>query len=159
MHDLIVKSIAAALIAGVLGPMLAVFLTPMYVLFRKIYIVPFKRKKLLQKAIEQGHVVTAKYVRSHDIIDGKSDFNSMPTGKTSTWYTYEYNGKTYKYHAMSRWGSSDQLTLYFIKNPRKADVADELGLSETPWFRCYLLMATVCIIGVFVIGVIYIYGM
>ena len=66
-------------------------------------------------------------------------------------YSYEVNGKAYHYRLVSTTGIPDTITLYYIKKPRKATLANDLGNWESPWFKYYLaislLVAIITVIG------------
>ena len=67
-------------------------------------------------------------------------------------YSYEVNGKSYRYRLMSTTGIPETITLYYIKNPRKATLPLELGIFEFPWLKYYLEIALVVAIATFIVG-------
>lgn len=146
--------IAKVLISIPFGIVISLFITPIFIFMRKIFYGPLTNKKLLEKAIKDGHVVQAKLIKRYDV---KQDSEKMrmgngmgmvPTGEQEGVYEYEYNGKTYRYHAISAHIGqelSKNATLYFIKNPRKAATKKELFLTaKSPWIVSYLILS-VCI--------------
>ena len=55
------------IIVGIMcGITLGIPFTPIVCLMRHLFIVPFRYKKMLNKAIEQGHVVKAKLIKVKD---------------------------------------------------------------------------------------------
>ena len=67
-------------------------------------------------------------------------------------YSYEVNGKSYRYRLVSTTGIPETITLYYIKNPRKATLPLELGIFESPWLKYYLVIALVVAIATFAVG-------
>lgn len=63
-------------------------------LFKESYVLSFLEKKLLDKAIEEGHIAKAKLRKEHDT-NNYTEFGVYSTGKKMATYEYNYNGKTY----------------------------------------------------------------
>lgn len=127
--------IARVIVAMCFGIALSLFITPVYIFIRKIMYGPFLNKKLLKKAIDAGHIVQAKQVKSYSAGD-----------KEHLIYEYEWNGKTYKCRGISNsyTGNPSSFELYFIKNPRKVANCDELYLTaKSPWIVSYLIIALI----------------
>ena len=77
-----------------------------------------------QRFMEQARRVTARLVRS--VLPRAGDgINNMYTAV----YEYEYNGKKYRYRIMSYYEPPDELTLYFINDPRRAAIEADI------WFQ------------------------
>lgn len=146
------KIIAYILIGIFGGPVASVVLTPIVCLLRKIFYIPLIREKLREKAKEKGHVVQATLQKHHNIRRYDTGFGPMSTMKEFGTYTYSVNGKQYKYQHITTRGLHDNLTLYYIKNPRKATVGGDLGNWETPWFKIYLIVSLVVAIITFIVG-------
>lgn len=131
-----------------LGPVASLAITPLFCLLRMLFYVPFIRKSLQEEAERKGNVVEAHLLKSHDIRDG----NGMPTMEEMGTYSYEVNGKSYRYRLMSTTGIPETITLYYIKNPRKATLAHDLGTWEFPWLKYYLVIALVVAIATVAVG-------
>ena len=76
----------------------------------------------------------------------------MPTMEEMGTYSYEVNGKSYRYRLLSTTGIPETITLYYIKNPRKATLDNDLGNGESPWLKYYLVIALVVAIATFAVG-------
>lgn len=135
----------------IIGPALSVIITPIFCLLRKMFIVPFLRKGLLEKAKRKGHIVKAHLVKTVPVYD----FKLGTTDKQRGYYKYECNGKEYEYVCESYYEPGQELTLYYVKNPRKACLDRYLGMSERVWPKYYLLISVIMAVVVFVIGVNY----
>lgn len=146
------KIIAYVLIGIFLGPVASLAITPVFCLLRKIFYVPLIREKLREKAKEEGHVVQATLQKHHNIRRYDTGFGPMSTMKEFGTYTYSVNGKQYKYQHITARGLHNNLTLYYIKNPRKATVGGDLGNWETPWFKFYLIISLLVAVITFVVG-------
>ena len=143
------KIIACALIGIFSGPIFSLAVTPIFCLLRTIFYVPFIRKKLLEKAKQQGHIFEATLKKSYDVME-----DGLPTAKEIGVYRYQYKGKTRKYRAITITGLKKTITLYYIKNPKRATVANDLGNWEIPWFRSYLIISLIITVGAFIAGMI-----
>lgn len=146
------KIIAYMLIGIFGGPVASIVLTPIVCLLRKIFYIPLIREKLRENAKKKGHVVQATLQKHHNIRRYDTGFGPMSTMKEFGTYTYSVNGKQYKYQHITTRGLHDNLTLYYIKNPRKATVGGDLGNWETPWFKIYLIVSLVVAIITFIVG-------
>lgn len=139
----------------ILSPIFSIFATPIFCLLRKVYYVPIINQKLLKKAIQEGHIVEAKLIKEHDITTTPTGFDKgmVDSGKVMGTYIYEYKGKKYKTRRISRNGLSEEITLYFIKKPRKATSASEIGYSESNWFLYYIIISLILfIVFLFLLG-------
>lgn len=146
------KIIAYILIGIFLGPVASLAITPVFCLLRKIFFVPIIRGKLRESAEKKGHVVQATLQKHHTINNHETGFGPVPTMREMGTYVYTVGGKSYKYQHITARGLHDTLTLYYIKNPRKATVGGDLGNWETPWFRFYLIISLVVAVVTFVVG-------
>ena len=135
------KIIAYVLIGVFLGPVASLAITPVFCLLRKLFFVPFIRKSLREKAERKGHVVEAHLLKSHNIRNHNTDGVPLPTMEDMGIYSYEVNGKTYRYRLLSTTGIPQTITLYYIKQPRKATLANDLGNWESPWLKFYLIIS------------------
>ena len=142
-----VKIIAYVLIGIFLGPVASLAITPLFCLLRKLFYVPFIRKSLREKAERKGNVVEAHLLKSHN-----ADGIGMPTMEDMGTYSYEVNGKSYRYRLLSTTGIPKTITLYYIKNPRKATLANDLGNWESPWLKYYLVIALLVAIATVIVG-------
>lgn len=135
------RIIAYVLIGIFLGPVASLAITPLFCLLRKLFYVPFIRKSLQEKAERKGNVVEAHLLKSHNIRNYDADGIGMPTMEDMGTYSYEVNGKSYRYRLLSTTGIPKNITLYYIKNPRKATLDNDLGNGESPWLRYYLIIS------------------
>lgn len=146
------KIIAYVLIGVFLGPVASLAITPVFCLLRKLFFVPFIRKSLREKAERKGHVVEAHLLKSHNIRNHNTDGVPLPTMEDMGIYSYEVNGKTYRYRLLSTTGIPQTITLYYIKQPRKATLANDLGNWESPWLKFYLIISLLVAVATVVIG-------
>jgi len=145
--------IVALLILSVgTGLILSVFVTPVFCIFRKIFIVPFLQKRILQKAIAQGHVVQAHMVKSEDVYHATGGEGVYMTNQIKYTYRYEYNGKTYTYRGYSPMQEPPEITLYFERNPKRAVTKREVGFLESNWKKYYLVFAVLIAAATFFVG-------
>ena len=147
-----VKIIFYVLMGIFLGPVASLVITPVFWLLRTLFYVPFICKSLQEEAERKGNVVEAHLLKSHDIRTYDADGIGMPTMEEMGTYSYEVNGKSYRYRLMSTTGIPETITLYYIKNPRKATLAHDLGTWEFPWLKYYLVIALVVAIATVAIG-------
>ena len=133
-----------------MAPFFAIFATPIMVYFRIIFYVPFIREKLLQKAKADGHIIEAKLQKTYDDRDKDGNWTGAKVGV----YVYEYKGRKRKVRLSSHWGLSDAETLYYIKNPKKAMPASQLGVCEQPWIKMYFLTCGVLAVIFSIIGIV-----
>lgn len=146
------KVIACVLIGFFLGPVASLAITPLFSILRKVFFVPIIRKSLREKAERKGHVIAASLQKSHNIRNHDKDFGGLPTMKEMGIYSYQVNGKSYSYRFITSNRLPEELTLYYIKKPRKATVANDLGNWETPWIKNYLIIASLVAIVTVVVG-------
>ena len=112
MENMQIAFIAASVVAA---PFIALFTTPIAVLMYKMFCIPFMRKKLLEKAITDGHIVQAKLVRERADYDPNDRLTDVATSRvTSGKYEYEYQGKVYYTHST---GSLPRSNIPVIKAP------------------------------------------
>ena len=133
-----------------MAPFFAIFATPIMVYLRIVFYVPFIREKLLQKAKSDGHIIEAKLQKTYDDRDKDGNW----TGATVGVYVYEYKGRTRKTRLSSHWELSDTVNLYYIKNPKKAMPASQLGVCEQPWIKMYFLTCAVLAVIFSIIGIV-----
>lgn len=138
------ETIANLILAFCFGFVIAIFITPIFVYLKKIMYHPTQKKKLLDEAIKKGHVVTAKLIKTHDI-NKHTEMGVHPTGQKMATYEYSYNGKTYRRKFMSFNKFGEEVDLYFISNPRKAEFGGNLWTTaKNHWIRSFLLMTVLC---------------
>ena len=136
------ETIAGIMIGIFAGPIFAIGLTPIVMLLRAIFVLPFLRKGYKERAIEKGNVIQAKLVKHHNVYKHNSTINRKQISAEQLGvYEYEYKGKKRKYYCSSFNNLNDTITLYYIKNPKKATVARDLGTREVPWIKTYLILS------------------
>lgn len=140
-----VKLIALVITGVFLGPIASLVITPIFCFLRKIFIVPFIRKDLLEKAKIDGHVVEAHLQKKHSLGD-------EPVMREMGTYLYYVNGKKYKYQHITELGLDETIPLYYVKKPRKATVGGDLGNWESPWFKFYLIISLIAAIITVIVG-------
>ena len=145
-----VKILIWAIVGIGMAPYFAIFATPIMVYLRIVFYVPFIREKLLEKAKADGHIIEAKLQKTYDDRDKDGNW----TGKTVGVYVYEYKGRTRKTRLSSHWELSDTVNLYYIKNPKKAMPASQLGVCEQPWIKMYFLTCGVLAVIFTIIGIV-----
>ena len=137
--------IANLILAFCFGFTIAIFITPIFVYLKKVMYHKTQNKKWLDKAIKDGHIVTAKKIKEHDLYRNTNNGLRVTDNSTMATYQYTYNGKTYKKKFVSYNNQSDEINLYFINNPRKAECGTNLWVSaKNHWIRSYLLMVLLC---------------
>lgn len=148
-----IEIITNLILALSFGIAIALFITPIFVYLKKIMYHKTQNKKWLDKAIKDGHIVTAKKIKEHDLYRNTNNGLRVTDNSTMATYQYTYNGKTYKKKFVSYNNQSDEINLYFINNPRKAECGTNLWVSaKNHWIRSYLLMVlAVAIISLFIL--------
>ena len=139
----------------VYGLLVSIAITPLFCFVRKIWYVPLVQKKYVKKAIEDGRVVQAKLMKSWDSWNQSESGAIIASNEVLGVYTYEYKGKKYKYRASSTSHLADELTLYFLKNPRKASLENEIGFRESNWIQYYFVIAAIGCVKYMLFGVTY----
>ncbi len=131
------EQIAEIIFALSIALAFSIFLTPVVVAIRKLFYAPSKNEELVQKAIEKNHVVSAKLIKHWDL-ESVDDPGNMY--KEMGIYQYEYHGKTYKYRFIGTTPLPENLTRYFVNNPRKVTSRNELYLlKRSPWIKLFFL--------------------
>lgn len=150
------KLIACIIFGLAIGLVVALFITPIFCFLRLIFYVPFARKKLLEKAKENGHVIEAHLTKKHSLMPG-DDNSTVTTPQEMGTYIYYVNGKKYKYRFMTdaNPGLDKTITLFYIKNPRKAEVGGNLGNKEVPWIKSYLMISLIVTVLASILMMIY----
>ena len=145
-----IKILIWAIVGIGMAPFFAIFATPIMVYLRIVFYVPFIREKLLQKAKDAGHVIEAKLQKTYDDRDKDGNWIGAMVGV----YVYEHKGRTRKTRLSSHWELSDTVNLYYIKNPKKAMPASQLGVCEQPWIKMYFLTWGVLSVVFTIIGIV-----
>ena len=114
----------------------AAIVFPWYLISTTIDRSPKRQEKALRKAIEQGHVVTAVFVRSYQKEKGN--------GRQCD-YKYEVNGKTYTCSIFSD-NPPGTMKLYYVRNPKNANIATAINVSEKNWILRFVIIAAIIII-------------
>ena len=125
----------------VMGMMLSVFLTLGFYVLRGIFYVPFIRRRLVETAEREGHMVQARLLKQREVYEEHPKLGYTGSGKQRALYQYECQGKTYRYSYTTRGSVPEELTLYFLSCPRKACLSHELGLWEFRWFWYYIVFS------------------
>ena len=109
-----------AICATVIAPPTGVLVLPFVLLFRIMFVWPWQRNELLERAIKNGTVVTARYVKTTGYMH-RGESGTYPTGNVTGLYEYEYNGKKIRKRLTGRRNSDlvREVELYFVKNPKK----------------------------------------
>jgi hypothetical protein len=89
----------------------------------------------MRKAIEQGHVVTAVFVKSYQKEKGN--------GRQCD-YKYEVNGKTYRRSIFSD-NPPRTMQLYYVRNPKNANIATAINVSEKNWVLRFVIIAAIIV--------------
>lgn len=119
---------------------IAMVITPIFVYLKKVMYHPTRKKKLLDEAIKNGHVVKAKLIKEQDVREN-TRWGAHYTGKKMATYEYSYNGKIYRRQFMSFNKFANEVDLYFISNPRKAQFGGDLWVTaKNHWIRSFFLM-------------------
>lgn len=119
--------------------MAAVFVFPAYLFSSMITGSPKRNQKAVAKAIERHHVVTATLIKAGPLVFDVPGVTAPGPHRRGV-YEYTYKGRRYKYYFWAN-NPPSRLTLYFLKNPKKATVDKALFDSETSWMRIYLIIA------------------
>lgn len=125
----------------IMGMMLSVFLTLGFYVVRGMFYVPFIRRRLVETAEREGHVVQARLLKQRDVYTDDPRLGNTASGKQRALYQYEYRGKAYRYSYTTSGIVPEELTLYFQSRPRKACLSRELGLREFRWLRYYIIFS------------------
>lgn len=115
-----------------------VFVFPIYLISSAITRSKKRRERVKQRAIEQGHVVTAKLIKTSHTIRNVPGTHMLYSRKGT--YEYTYNGKKYKFSGWFQ-DPKPELILYFDKKPSKATVENDLNDSNINWFWIYATTA------------------
>ena len=122
---------------------ITIVLTPIFIYLKKVIYHPFLKKKLLDAAIKKGHIVKAKLIKEQDIKEYTQQ-GSYYTGERMATYEYSYNGKTYRRRFMSFNKFADEVNLYFIRNPAKAEFGGDIWTTaKNHWIRSFLILTLV----------------
>ncbi len=138
------KLIAYIIFGMAVGLVASLFITPIFCFLRVVFFVPFARRKYLEKAKKDGHVVEAYLKKKHSLMPG-DDNSTVTTPQEMGTYIYYVNGRKYKYRLMTdaKPGLDKTITLFYIKRPRKAEVGGNLGNREVPWIKSYLIISLI----------------
>lgn len=158
-EDMIACIVLYAIISIMAGPFLSVFITPIYCVVRSILYVPAIQNRLMEEAKSKGHVVQATLIKTKKIMyrtDNNGDRMYDPHQKGK--YKYQVNGRNYTRTLMMDSISvdfDDEVTLYWLKKPRRAHSYGNLGYFELPHpFLSWLLISVLSTVAIFVISMI-----
>lgn len=124
-------------LALVSGLPLAPFLSLLYTYF----VASFQKKKKLQQAINAGHIVEA-YLEKRYAPRGTPE----STDRYFATYSFDWKGKKYQRRFKYLNEPPAQLTMYFVKNPKKAEPQNSFIGMETgllPFFIVGVVVAFV----------------
>ena len=124
--------------------MAAIFVFPAYIVSCAFTGTSKRSQSAVDKAIARGHVVRAVLIKAGPPVFDVPGLTTPGPHRKGV-YEYRYKGRRYKYYF---WSSNppDRLTLYFLKKPRKATVAEAMYDSEFSWMRLYLIIAAFLIL-------------
>ena len=111
----------------------AAIVFPWYLISTTIDRSPGRQERAMKKAIEQGHVVTAAFVKSYQKEKGN--------GRQCD-YKYDVNGKTYRRSIFSD-NPPRTIQLYYIRDPKNANIATAINVSEKNWFLRFAIIAVI----------------
>jgi len=148
MAKFIIVFVVMMVLGMMLGFALSLPVTPIFCLLRKIFYVPFIRKRLKEKAEAEGRVVIGKLVKTH--------YNS-PHRHYYSVYEYEYMGRKYSQKIKNALEPSKELKLYFLRNPKHACSGAYLGDYEDNWRLYYLVLSVAFGIIFGLVGVGYVF--
>ena len=114
----------------------AAIVFPWYLISTTIDRMPGRQQKAMRKAVEQGHVVTAYFVRSYR--------KDREMGKQCD-YKYEVNGKTYRCSIFTD-NPPETLKLYYVRNPQNANIETAINVSEKNWILRFVIVAAIIIL-------------
>ena len=98
-----------------------------------------KREKLVQEAIEKGHTFKGKLVKSKIVGYYDNRYKKEISYDLGT-YEYQYKNKTYKAKAAARLGHlKKEIDLFYVKKPRKAAAAVDIGESDISWIKHFIV--------------------
>lgn len=118
-----------------------VFVFPTYLISVMVTSSKKRREKSLEKAITRKHVVRASLIKKVYLHPNTVESIGKEWGHSEyrAYYEYFYNGRKYKFK-MDDDNPPHNLTLYFLKNPRKATIEECLSDSEVSWPIVYLIV-------------------
>jgi len=114
----------------------AAIVFPWYLISATIDRMPGRQAKAIRKAIDQGHVVTAVFVKSYQKEKGK--------GRQCD-YKYEVSGKTYRCSIFTD-NPPGTLQLYYVRNPKNANIETSINVSEKNWLLRFAIVAAIIIL-------------
>ena len=116
---------------------------------RIVFYLPFVRRKKLDEAIEQGHVVQAKLMKHPERLLASGSEVSY-SGSWEAHYQYSYQGKEYRYKGVFTSYPPEEITLYFETNPARACTGNAFGIRESRWKKFYGWMVVICFIALLI---------
>ncbi len=112
-----------------------------------------KQKKMLERAIRQGHVVTAT-LSSHRRTSPPAAGESF-TQRDIAVYAYQYRGKTYRYRVLGMESPPEKLSLYFVRNPARAFPQSDFAAGSFRYWLFFLVsFALIALINLYSSGYI-----
>lgn len=104
------------------------FISVLAGVFVFIFVIRFAKNhnnKRFEKAIQAGHVVTGKRIKSGENYVASDDFSTQK--RYDAVYEFEADGKTYNYRYVGRAHPPVTAKIYYIKSPRRAFSAIDKG--------------------------------
>lgn len=126
--EIVAKILAYGTIALCCAVPSGFFLTIIYWVMRNLIYLPNVQPSLAEKAKQKKRIVTATLIETQ----------YLPDGSEKGIYEYDYKGKTRTYVMFSEIPLEDRISLYYLRNPKKATQPPRIGLKEMPWIKCYL---------------------
>lgn len=117
-----------------------IYVFPVHLIFMLISGGKKRQERAREKAISRGHVVTAYLKRTS--LNIRPNFGDHRGWVKVGWYKYEYKGKKYTYRYFAE-NPPESLTLYFVKNPRKAAVGAAVTDTGVNWPLVYIAVALI----------------
>lgn len=113
--------------------------------FKKSYVSSNSKEKVIRRDNKKDHVVKAKLIKEQDLREYDTQFGYRYTGQIMATYEYSYNGKTYRRKFISFNKFGDEVDLYFISNPRKAEFGGNLWVTaKNHWVKSFFIMVLLC---------------
>lgn len=131
------------------GSMLSIIIAPIFSVVRLCRYIPLINERICEKAQRDGHMIHATlikrkgyYKRNYHTTSNEIEHS---TEEYRTEYTYEYdcNGKKRRYKVDSKDEFPETITLYYIKNPKKACIPGQLGYSEKYLIKHYFIISLI----------------
>lgn len=131
MGDLFGTLIWSAIVGGVM--------TVIIVSFINIFIMPFRKNREWNDAVNSGRVIVAKRIKYR--YPAGEDF--LTDNYVWGYYQYEYGNKKKKITMRFPSVPPETIELYYKKNPAKATTVTKFGRMENGGFKIFLIMTLI----------------